>query len=377
MSQIKTKFLTDLAVTAAKLASDSVTTAKILNANVTGAKIESSVALAGSPTTTTQSLGDSSTKIATTAFVQAAFTAAAAGLDPKQSVRAIKIANLALSGGASLSVDGVALANGDRVLLVGQTAGAENGIYSVSGIGSAYALTRSTDADSSSEVTANMFTFVSEGSVYADTGWVLVTNDPIVLDTTALVFTQFSGGASVTSVNGQSGTVVLNSDNIAEGSTNLYFSDERAQDAVGSILVDSSTIDFTYSDGTPSITAAIIFASAGALEDATGARVRVDGATVKINGSNNLEGLKPKKENFTLSGTNITNQYVDLAQVASTDSIMINVDGVVQLEGTDYTVSYTGGAGSKTRISFAGDLATGGGAALIAADIFRVMYMYL
>ena len=37
-------------------------------------------------------------------------------------------------------------------------------------------------------------------------------------------------------------------------STNLFFTDERAQDAVGTILTDTATIDVTYSDATPSIT---------------------------------------------------------------------------------------------------------------------------
>lgn len=40
---------------------------------------------------------------------------------------------------------------------------------------------------------------------------------------------------------------------LPEGS-NLYFTDERAQDAVGSIIADSVDIDFTYDDGAPSIT---------------------------------------------------------------------------------------------------------------------------
>jgi len=44
---------------------------------------------------------------------------------------------------------------------------------------------------------------------------------------------------------------------IAE-SGNLYFTDERAQDAVGTILTDSSTVDFTYNDGAATITAAVI-----------------------------------------------------------------------------------------------------------------------
>lgn len=44
---------------------------------------------------------------------------------------------------------------------------------------------------------------------------------------------------------------------LAEGS-NLYFTDERAQDAVGTILTDSATVDFTYNDGGPSISADVL-----------------------------------------------------------------------------------------------------------------------
>lgn len=39
------------------------------------------------------------------------------------------------------------------------------------------------------------------------------------------------------------------------------YTDEEAQDAVGTILTDSSEIDFTYNDGTPSITASIVAGS--------------------------------------------------------------------------------------------------------------------
>ena len=47
-------------------------------------------------------------------------------------------------------------------------------------------------------------------------------------------------------------------DNLTEGSTNLYFTEERAQDSVGSILIDSSSIDFTYNDVLNEITATVI-----------------------------------------------------------------------------------------------------------------------
>ena len=85
------------------------------------------------------------------------------------------------------------------------------------------------------------------------------------------------------------------------------------------------------------------------------------------------------KETFVLSGTDITNQYIDLAQVAKTNSILFQVKGSGDLlEGAsyDYSVSYTGGAGGNTRITFLNDLATGGAAALVATDVVQINYAY-
>lgn len=234
---------------------------------------------------------------------------------------------------------------------------------------------------------------------------------------------------AVASVNGQTGTVVLTTTNISEGS-NLYFTDERAQDAVGNILTDSSKIDFTYNDAGNTITATIV---AGSLVNAdinasaaiaysklnlAGSIVNADinasaaiaysklnlansvtaadqnsgaataGQVLTANGSGGASYQSPAatvtvtEEMLTLSGTDITNQYKDLAQVVQGSSASVNsvslsvVGGPEQLKAVDYTVSLTGGAGGKTRISFAGDLATGGGAALIAGDILMIKYSY-
>lgn len=67
---------------------------------------------------------------------------------------------------------------------------------------------------------------------------------------------------AVTSIFGRTWNVVAtggdyNTSQVTEN-TNLYFTDERAQDAVWSILVDSSEIEFSYNDATPSITASIV-----------------------------------------------------------------------------------------------------------------------
>jgi len=49
-----------------------------------------------------------------------------------------------------------------------------------------------------------------------------------------------------------------NTDDLSEGSTNLYYTDERAQDGVGGILVDSASVDFTYDDVANTITAVVL-----------------------------------------------------------------------------------------------------------------------
>lgn len=112
----------------------------------------------------------------------------AAGLDFKPSCRVATTANITLSG--TQTIDGVTVSAGDRVLVKNQATASQNGIYVVS----ASTWTRSTDADGATEVTANAFVFIEEGTTNADTAWVLTTNQPITLGTTSLTWSQFSGG---------------------------------------------------------------------------------------------------------------------------------------------------------------------------------------
>jgi hypothetical protein len=125
----------------------------------------------------------------------------AQGLDVKASVRAATaVAGTLASSFANGSViDGVTLATGDRILIKNQASGAENGIYTVNASG---APTRATDANVSSEVTAGLFVFVSEGTANGNDGYVLTTDDAITLGTTELTFTQFSGAGTYTASNG-------------------------------------------------------------------------------------------------------------------------------------------------------------------------------
>jgi len=144
----------------------------------------------------------------------------AQGLDVKASVRlsttgALSAFTFTATGGGTLtgnangalSIDGVTPSVADRILVKDETSGNApyNGIYVVTTVGDGsnpYVLTRSTDANTSAEVTDGMFTFVEQGTSLASTSWVLTTNNPITLNTTALTFAQFSGAGTYTASNG-------------------------------------------------------------------------------------------------------------------------------------------------------------------------------
>jgi len=117
--------------------------------------------------------------------------AVARGLDWKASARTASTGNIVLAGPGTV-IDGVTMAANDRFLAKDQTTGAENGIYVWNG--AAVAATRAIDADSNAEVTSGMAVTVTEGTVNNDRVYVLTTNDPITLGTTALAFTQLGGG---------------------------------------------------------------------------------------------------------------------------------------------------------------------------------------
>jgi hypothetical protein len=256
-----------------------------------------------------------STDAATKAYVDSA----AQGIDWKASVRAATDGNrelLEMENGEV--VDGVTLATGDRVLVKNQTDATANGIYVVQASG---APVRSSDADSGAEVTANFAVFVEEGTVNADSGWTLTNNGTVTVGTTALVFTQFTGLGQITAgtgldktgntldidstvttndgtqtltnksisgsantltnipnnalsnsaitINGTStslgGSRTLGSDDIAEGSTNKYFTDERAQDAVGTTLGTG----LSYNDETGAISNSGVTSLAGTADQIT------------------------------------------------------------------------------------------------------------
>jgi len=141
-------------------------------------------------------------------------------------------ATLASTGNVNLGsasdpnpIDGVTLTNGERILLKNQSSGSQNGVYDAVTATDPTTWVRSSDVNTSAEV-EQMAIFIREGTVNADQGFVLTTDTPITLDTTALVFTQFTSlgqitagagltkSASTIDVIGTTNRILVNTDDI-------------------------------------------------------------------------------------------------------------------------------------------------------------------
>lgn len=107
-------------------------------------------------------------------------------------VRAATTGNIVLNG--AQTIDGIALAAGNRVLVKNQTAGKENGIYTVS----AGPWTRTADADTTAKLAAGVSVYVEEGTANGKSRWQMANTGAVTLDTTALIFEKTGGPGSAT-----------------------------------------------------------------------------------------------------------------------------------------------------------------------------------
>jgi hypothetical protein len=100
---------------------------------------------------------------------------------------------------ALTTLDGYTLVNGDRVLVKNEATQANNGIYTWATGGTV--LTRATDFDTAAEMASGDFTFITNGTLYANTGW--VQTDPVtVVGTSPVTWIQFSGAGAYTAGTG-------------------------------------------------------------------------------------------------------------------------------------------------------------------------------
>ena len=294
---VTTGKLADSAVTAAKIATDAVETAKIKDGQVTTAKIADNAVTpakadlasawtftdlrgtfgadvsAGSFKLTNLASPVASSDAATKQYVDGV----AQGLDVKQSCTAIATSNITLSG--PQTIDGVALVAGDRVLVAKQTTGSQNGIYVVA----AGAWSRSADMPVGSDA-AGAFTFIEQGTVNADSGWVCTNNKgSAVVGTDALEFSQFSGAGSITAGDGLS--KVGNTLNVNVGNGVQIVSDAVALKLAATnpgLQVGAGGVAVLLNAGASGVTRPAIAV------DGAGLAIKVDDSTIDADGAGQL-----------------------------------------------------------------------------------------
>lgn len=269
--------------------------------------------------------------------------AARSGLDVKESVHVATTGpvNLATDLNTGDTIDGHVLETGDRVLVKNQTTASENGIYVVAVSGTAQ---RATDADTSAEVTSGMFTFVTNGSLYGDTGWVLATDNPITLGTTPLSFVQFSGAGTITAGEGleKVGAVL----NVVTASTSIEIADNKLRIASG-----AAGNGLSWNDGTLAVAPHIN----GGLE------ISGDELQIKINPS--VDGLVTSSAGLALTGdlagdgltfTNgvLSRDAIDLSQGSDDTTGTLPIDqggtGETSASAARTALAETPSAGSNT-----------------------------
>ncbi|MDQ3159015.1 MAG: hypothetical protein M3P98_02685 [bacterium] len=179
--------------------------------------------------------------------------------------------------------------------------------------------------------------------------------------------------SNVSSVNGQTGVVVLDTDDIVEGVANLYFTDERAQDAVGGMVTNTTTVNLTYADGTPSISAAVndgsityakmqdvsasdrilgrITPGSGDVEELTAADVKtilaLTSSDVGLGNVTNDAQLKIASNLSDLNNTVTARTNLGLGSIATQDANNVSISGGTITGITDLAIA-DGGTGAST-----------------------------
>jgi hypothetical protein len=120
-------------------------------------------------------------------------------------------ATLTANANGALSVDSTLTVVANRVLVKNEATQANNGVYTVTQVGSAgtpYILTRATDFDTAGsgvdQIDEGDFFLVTSGTANANTAWVQQTPPPITVGTTAIVFQQFAAPITYTAGTGLS-----------------------------------------------------------------------------------------------------------------------------------------------------------------------------
>jgi len=275
--------------------------------NVTGDTMSGDLVFTGGATVTGVPDPVADSDVVNKSYVDAIAT----GLSWKQTATAATTADIDLTTGGLLTVDGVTVTDGQRVLVKDQAAPEENGIY----VAHAGAWVRATDMDATTPINEinGAAVFVEQGTLFADTAWVQF-NDVSDIDTDPVSFTQFAGTNTYTAGNGLTltGTEFALSSPVstANGGTAL-----SATPTNGQLLIGNGT---GYTLGTITAGTAI--------------------------------GITNGAGTITINNTGVTSAVAGdgISVDASTGTVTITNDGVTSIAGTTNQITASASTGSVT-----------------------------
>ena len=270
---------------------------------------------------------------------------------------------------AALTLDSIPAVAGDRILIKDQSDAIQNGIYTVTNIGSAAAawvLTRATDFDNNpdGEVGGGDFIFVQEGTSQADNGYVVTTNGIITVGTTTIDFVQFSGAGQITAGTGL--TKIGNTIN-AVGTADRISVTSDAID-IASTYVGQSTITTLGTVATGNWSATVIAGQYGGTGVAnTGKTITLGGdlitagafaTTLTSTASTNVT-LPTTGTLATLDGTEaLTNKTINGLTVTNSTGTLTIVSGGTLATAGAFSTTLTSTAATNVTLPTTGTLAT-------------------
>ena len=261
---------------------------------------------------------------------------------------------------AALTIDGILMTVGARVLVQGQTNQAENGIYEVTTVGTGatnWVLTRATDGNSyapksDTQLGAGSYFFIMQGSQYAGSSYVL-TSPPgeINFGTSNIVFSQFSQAGAYTAGNGINITGTLISANVDLITTDIVSGNIVVKTSAN--LTTPNLGDATFSSlswntlSNGNVTANNL--SISNIANITG-NLRVDGliesngnvtSNAFING-NNASFTNSANIGGNLLANNITSNNAFSTNTANITSNLVTSNATVNLELSGNTANFSG-----------------------------------
>lgn len=234
---------------------------------------------------------------------------------------------------AFTTIDGESVTLGQRVLIKNQTDSKQNGIYTLTTVGSGstpWVLTRATDADNSpvGEMKTGDFTFVQNGTTFGGIGFINnSTANPIVIGTSNITYTEFNAAKTVVAGNGLQettpGTLAIDTAVTADLST--------AQTLTNKTL---TTPTLTLSSTTSTATGRIAF-------DATNDKIIVGDGTSAIEFAPSTTLINAQSASYTLVAAD-KDKMVEMG-VGSANNLTVPLNASVPYAiGTKITVVQTG-----------------------------------